>query len=160
MLFGFNRSLLLALVCIASCSTAAIAQCKINLKIGASLPVKCLPTEDEDKPRVATAPAQSRPFIKRVVGGIKYMIAYDDETHRIKFIHTVDRAFQTKNGLRVGYQIKVSRKQITGGCCGWYTFAGSTPDGWDIIISPENLDDWREGETRTVAIGAFKKGGN
>ncbi|HEX5082075.1 MAG TPA: hypothetical protein VFY40_08515 [Blastocatellia bacterium] len=164
--FGFNKSLLLVWVCIAACSTATIAQCKITLKIGARLSVKCLPTEDEDHPRIATAPAQSRPFIERVVGGVKYIVAFDEETHRIKFIHTVDRAFRTKNGLRVGYQIRVSRKQITGGCCGWYTLAGQTLDGWDIIIARKNilddegLNDWKEGEIRTVTIGAFIKGGN
>jgi hypothetical protein len=160
MLFRFNKSLLLALVCIAACSTASIAQCNIRLKIGARLPVKCLPTEDEGDKRVATHPSQFRPFIERVVGGVKYTIAFDDETHHIKYVHTIDRAFRTAKGLRIGSQIKASLKQITGGYGGWYTFAGRTPDGWDIIIADGALNDWKEGETRTVTVGGFKKGGN
>jgi len=160
MLFRFNKSLLLAVVCIAAYSAAAIAQCNIKLKIGARLPVKCLPTEDEDEKRIATHPSQSRPFIERMVGGVKYIIAFDEETHRIKFIHTIDRAFRTANGLRPGSEIKVPLKQITGGYGGWYTFAGRAPDGWDIIIDDLSLNDWKEGETRTVIIVGFKKGGN
>jgi hypothetical protein len=160
MLFRFNKSLLLAMVCIAVYSAAAIAQCNIKLKIGARLPIKCLPTEDEGDKHVATHPSQFRPFIERVVGGVKYTIAFDEETHHIKYIHTIDRAFRTANGLRIGSQIKVSLKQITGGDGGWYTFAGRTPDGWDIIIASGALDDRKEGETRTVIVGGFKKGGN
>jgi hypothetical protein len=159
MLSGFNKSLLLALVCIAACSVAAIAQCDIKLKIGAKLPVKCLPTEDEGDKYVATSPSQFRPSVARVIGGVKYTIAFDEETHHIKYIHTIDRAFRTKNGLRVGAQIKVSLNQITGGYGGWYTFAGRAPDGWDIIIGSGTLDDWKEGETRMVTVGGFKKGG-
>src|SRR5215831_12840125 len=75
-----------------------LAQCNIKLKIGARLPVKCLPTEDEGDKLVATHPSQSRPFIDRVVGGVKYTIAFDEETHHIKYIHTIDRAFRTANG--------------------------------------------------------------
>ena len=92
---------------------------------------------------------------------MKYTIAFDEETHHIKYIHTSDSAFRTANRLRIGTQIKVTQKQITGGYGGWYTFAGRTPDGWDIIVEDiALLNDWKEGETRSVTIGGFKKGGN
>ncbi len=154
------KSLLLASACLAAFSTVTVAQCNIKLRIGARVPVKCLPTGDEDNKYVATHPSQFRPFIERAIASVKYTIAFDEETHHIKYIHTSDRTFRTANGLRIGSQIKVSLKQITGGDGGWYTFAGRTSDGWDIIIAAEPLNDWKEGETRMVIIGGFKKGGN
>jgi opacity protein-like surface antigen len=154
------KSLLLVSVCIAAFSTATAAQCNIKLRIGAKVPVKCLPTEDDETRYVATHPSTFRPFIERVVAGVTYTIAFDEDTHQIKYIHTIDRAFRTSNGLRIGSHIRVSAKQITGGYGGWYTFAGRTPDGWDIIIADEPLNDWKEGETRMVTVGGFKKGGN
>lgn len=155
------KSLLFVLICTVAFSTATVAQCKIHLRIGAKVPAKCLPSEDEDTRYVATHPSQSRPFIERIVAGVKYTIAFDEETHHIKYIHTSDRAFRTANRLRIGSQIKVTRKHITGGYGGWYTFAGRTPDGWDIIVADEaSLNDWKDGETRSVTIGGFKKGGN
>jgi hypothetical protein len=160
MFLTFMKSLLLALFCLAAFATASVAQCNLKLRIGAQVPVKCLPTGDEDNKYVATHPSQFRPAIERVVGRVKYTIAFDDDTHHIKYIHTSDRAFRTANGLRIGSQIKVSLKQITGGDGGWYTFAGRTSDGWDVIIADQPLNDWKEGETRMVTVGGFKKGGN
>ena len=152
------RALLLVLICIVALSPVAVAQSKLSLRVGAKIPTKYLPSEDEDTNYVATHPSQFRPFIERTIAGVKYTIAFDEDTHRIKYIHTTDRAFRTAHGLRVGSQITVARKQITGGFGGWYTCAGRTSEGWDIIVA--DLSDWKEGATRMVVIGGFKKGGN
>lgn len=155
------KSLVFVLMCTVAFSTATVAQCKIHLRIGAKVPVKCLPSQGEDTRYVATHPSQSRPFIERIVAGVNYTIAFDEETHHIKYIHTIDRAFRAPHRLRIGSQIKVTRKQITGGYGGWYTFAGRTQDGWDIIVADiASFKDWKEGEMRLVTIGGFKKGGN
>ncbi len=158
MLLRLMKFLLFVLISSVAFSTATVAQCKLHLRIGAKVPVKCLP--DGETRYVATHPSQFRPFIERIVAGVNYTIAFDEENQHIKYIHTIDRAFRTANRLRFGSQIKITRKQITGGY-GWYTFAGRTPDGWDIIVADiASLNDWKEGEKRSVTIGGFKKGDN
>lgn len=154
------KSLFLATIFGVMLSGTAVAQCKLQLKIGAKISAKCLPNKDEALDRVATAPSQSRPFIKLKIAGVQYTVAFDEETRRIKYIHTSDRTFRTVNGLQAGSQIKVTQEQLTDGFGGWYTFAGQTPDGWDVIVGTDLLNDWKKGEVRTLTIGGFKKGGN
>ena len=154
------KQMILAAMCIAILSTGTDGECKLNLKLGAKIPANCLALEGEELKLLATHPGQLRPFIERIVRKVKYAIAYDEKTHRIKYIHTVDQAFRTANGLHVGSQIKVTREQVSGGFGGWYTFGGRTSDGWDIIIPDVDSDDWESDEIRTVMVSGFKKGGN
>jgi hypothetical protein len=143
------------------------AQANIKLKIGTKLPRKYLPKEDEQGKQIATHPSQFRPFIEKTVGQIKYLIAYDDKTYKIKYLETRDKRFKTGNGLQVGSKIEVTRDTLTiyGG---WYIFAAPTPDGWRPIVGPElpmnenekSLREMAVGEKRTVTIWAFTKGGN
>ena len=155
------KFLLVATLCLCMLSFTTAADCKLNLKIGARIPVNCLPGQDEESQLIATHPSQLRPYIKRTVSGIEYIVAYDEDTRRIKYIQTNDKAFRSTNGLQVGAEIKVSEEQVSGGCCGWYTFGGRTPDGWDIIIADDVVvSPWQKGEIRIVMISGFKKGGN
>ncbi|MFN0109256.1 MAG: hypothetical protein ACKVZH_10425 [Blastocatellia bacterium] len=162
----YLKSLFLVVFGITALSSTVSAQCKFDLKIGAKIPAKCLPKKSEERKYIATHPSQLRPFIEQKVDGVKYTVAFDEETRRIKYIHTVDRAFRTVNGLQVLSRIEVTKEQITGGFGGWYTFAGQTPDGWDIIVaspllpSDEKKSDWKKDEVKTMTIAGFKKGGN
>jgi hypothetical protein len=63
--------------------------------------------------------------------------------------------------LHVGSNIGVTREQVHS-FGGWYTFAGTTPDGWQIISTKDesSLGEWKVGETKTITIGGFSKGGN
>lgn len=153
------KLLIIVTLWIVMLSTITAAQCKLSPKLGAKIPAKCLPQEDDGQPRIAIAASDSRPFIQGIFRSVRYIVAYDEDTRRIKYIQTLDRVFRTANGLHVGSQIKVTQDQISGGCCGWYTFAGRTPDGWDIIIPNVDANDWKAGETRTVVIAGFKKSG-
>lgn len=156
----FTRSVILVAICVVLLSATGFAQCKVDLKIGSKIPAKCLPNKNKSRSYIATAPSQMRPSFELKIDGIKYTIAFDEETRKIKFIHTLDRAFRTVNGLQPGSQVKVTQEQLSGGFGGWYTFAGQTPDGWDIIVGTPSTDDWKEKETKTLIIGGFKKGGN
>jgi hypothetical protein len=155
------KVLFLTLICAVTLATIVVAQSDLKLKIGAKLPHKYLPREDEEERRIATNTSQSRPFIEKAIAGVKYTIAYDEQTRKIRYIHTLDRAFRTKNGLHVGSNIEVTREEIHS-FGGWYTFAGTTPDGWQIISAKDesSLGEWKEGETKTITIGGFSKGGN
>lgn len=147
------------IVCLVSISSIAVAQSDIKLKIGAKLPRRYV-LESEGH-LMATHPSQLRPFVEKTIARVKYAIAFDQDNRQIRYIHTVDRAFRTANGLRVGSQIKVTRKQIHS-VGGWYTFAGTTPDGWQIISAQDeaSLGEWKESERKTISIGGFSKGGN
>jgi len=155
------KVLFVSLICSVAFATTVVAQSDIKLKIGAKLPYKYLPREDKEERRIATHPSQSRPFIENTIAGVKYTIAFDEETRKIRYIHTMDRAFRTTNGLHVGSKIEVTQEQIHS-FGGWYTFAGTTPDGWQIISAKDeaSLGEWKEGQTKTIIIGGFSKGGN
>jgi hypothetical protein len=155
------KVLFLSLICTVAFVTTVAAQSDITLKIGAKLPKVYLPREDEEERRIAIHPSESRPFIEKVIDGVKYTIAFDEETRKIRYIHTMDRDFRTKNGLCIGAKIEVTREQIHS-FGGWYTFAGTTPDGWQIISAEdeEALGEWKEGKAKTITIGGFSKSGN
>jgi hypothetical protein len=145
-------------VCVVALTSVGVAQSDIKLKIGAKLPRQYVL---EFAGQIATHPSQFRPFIKETIAHVKYTIAFDEENRKIRYIHTVDRAFRTANGLHVGSEIKVTRKQLHS-FGDWYTFAGTTPDGWQIISAETeaSLGEWKESERKTVTIGGFSKGGN
>ncbi|MBK8464469.1 MAG: hypothetical protein IPL32_01435 [Chloracidobacterium sp.] len=155
------KVLFLSLICLVAFTAAVVAQSDLKLKIGAKIPYQYLPTEDETAPYIATHPSQFRPFIKKTIAGVTYTVAYDEESRKIRYIHTIDRTFRTKSGLSVGSKIVVTQKQVYS-FGGWYTFAGKTSDGWQIISAEDetSLGEWKQGETKTITIGGFSKGGN
>ena len=92
------KILLLVLICVGSFSFPIFAQVNLHLKIGARIPIRYLPSEDEEGKYIATHPSQFRPYIEKMVDGVRYIIAYDGETRKIKYIQTTDRSFRTKKG--------------------------------------------------------------
>ena len=143
-------------VCLIALASVAVAQSDIKLKVGAKLPRKYVL---ESEGQMATHPSQFRPFIKKTIARVQYTIAFDEENRKIRYIHTLDRAFRTANGLHVGSKIQVSQKQLNS-FGGWYTFAGTTPDGWQIISAETaaSLGEWKENERKMITIGGFSKG--
>lgn len=154
-----------AFVVLALClfSFASVPQGKIKLEVGAKLNRKYIPKKVTEY--TATHPSQMRPFIKRTVDGVEYIIAYDEKSREIKYIHTTDKNFRTEGGLRVGSEIPLKREQlvvfpsweirapITSG--GWYPVVGDDlPIGYDVVGA------LKDGETKMVTIIGFSKGGN
>lgn len=152
------QRLLLFFICLITSATVAGGQTNFKLKIGAKLPRK---DAAESNSLIATHPSQTRPFIQKTICGVKYIIAFEEETRKIRFIHTLDRNFRTTMGLRVGSQLTVTRAQITI-YPSWYILAPGTPDGWQPIVigDEELLGKLKDGEGVTVTIGGFIKGGN
>lgn len=85
-------------------------QTAIKLEIGTKLNRKYIPKKATKL--IATHPSQLRPFIERTIDGVKYVIAYDEKTREIKYIHTTDKKFRTVDGLRVLGELSLKREQL------------------------------------------------
>ena len=101
---------------------------EIKLEIGSVLPTTYVPQKNRNL--YMTHSSQFRPYIERKVGGIKYIIAYEEETREIKYISTYDKRFKTSGGLMVGEYIDVQGDQV------------SSYPGWEIR-GPDGEDGWR-----------------
>ena len=80
-----------------------------------------------------THSAQLDPCVELQVEGIKYQIAYREQTHRVSYLRTSDNKFRTTDGLKVGDSIPVSPKSVRA-FPGWEIHAPKTPDGWSPIV--------------------------
>jgi hypothetical protein len=85
-----------------------------------------------------TSSAQIDPCVDLVVDGIKYQIAYREETHRVTYVYTSDEKFRTIDGLKVGGSIPVSRETVRGQP-GWQSYAATTRDGWCPVVGYDGL---------------------
>ncbi|HEY5839614.1 MAG TPA: hypothetical protein VIT19_11305 [Pyrinomonadaceae bacterium] len=136
----------------------------IKLEIGAKLDRQYIPKKIAEE--IVTSSAQTRPFIKQSVGGVEYIIAFDAKTREIKYLHTTDENFRSKNGLRVGSEIALTRQQLIV-IPSWEIRAPITSDGWYPVVGwdivPLDFDlvgSFKGNETRMVSIDGFSKGGN
>ena len=85
-----------------------------------------------------TRSAQLDPCVQRKFDGIKYTIAYSEETHRVTYVYTDDETFRTTDGLKVGDSIPVSKETVAGEP-GWQSYAPATPDGWLPVVGTDGL---------------------
>jgi hypothetical protein len=142
---------------------AFVPRDKIKLDVGAKLNRKYLPKKVNEQ--IATHPNQLRSFIRRKIAGVQYLIAYDEKSREIRYIHTTDKNFHTAGGLKVGSEIPLRQEQLTVhpsweirapiSSDGWYPVVGDNlPIGYDLVGSFKN------GETKMVTIVGFSKGGN
>jgi hypothetical protein len=144
-------------------SFAFVPQAKIKLEIGAKLNRKYIPKRVTEQ--IATHPSQLRPFIKRTVDGVEYIIAYDEKNREIRYIHTTDKSFRTVSGLQVGSETPLKREQLKV-YPSWEIRAPRAADGWypvvgvDLPIGYDLVGAFKDGETKMVTITGFSKGGN
>jgi len=144
-------------------SFAFVPQGKIKLEVGVKLNRKYIPKKATEQ--IATHPSQFRPFIKRTVDGVEYIIAYDEKNREIRYIHTTDKKFRTASGLRVGSEIPLKREQLEV-YPSWEIRAPITSDGWcpvvgvDLPIGYNLVGAFKVGETKMVTITGFSKGSN
>lgn len=138
-------------------------QTGIKLEIGAKLSRKLLPKVVTEE--LMTHSGQTRPYIKRTIKDVEYLIAYDEKTREITYIHTSDKNFRTADGLRVMSEIPVKRDQLQA-FPGWAIWAPMTSDGWypvleaDVSTIPDFIGGFKDDETKMVTIAGFAKGGN
>ena len=154
----------LALFTVLLVGFAVPPQADIKLQVGAKLGRKYIPKKITQV--ILTHPAQTRPFIERSIGGIKYIIAFDSKTREIKYIETTDPNFRTANGLRVLGEIPLTRDQLQV-IPYWEIRAPITPDGWYPVLAYDSqmfgfdlVGSFKGNETRALTIFGFSKGGN
>src|SRR5262245_7707360 len=111
---------------------------------------------------------QWRPYIKRKVNGIEFTIAFSESSRKIVYVNTEDEKFKTQSGLRIGDWIEIKKedfyvipqREIRG---------PATLDGWEPVVGydveaidrkPNLVDKLQPGETITLRILRFSKGGN
>jgi hypothetical protein len=104
---------------------------ELKLEIGSVLPARYVPKKNRGL--YMTHSAQFRPFVKRKVGGIEYIIAYREESREIKYLSTYDKRFQTSGGLRVGNYVEVQGSQVEV-YPGWEIRGPEGEDGWQPLI--------------------------
>lgn len=124
---------------------------------------------DREPKLCMTHPAQMDPCVEQVFDGVKYQIAYSNETRRVSYLYTDDENFRTVDGLKVGDLIPVS-PQIVHALPGWQIHAQTTRDGWRPIMGYDlpqiklndgtvldlaNKEDMKRG---TAVILGFSKG--
>jgi hypothetical protein len=139
-------------------------QSDIKLEIGAKLPRKYIPRKITQQ--IATSPSQGRPYVRKTIADVDYIIAFNEESREIRYIQTYDKDFRTVNGLQVGSEITFTREQLDI-FPSWEIRAPATPDGWypvvahDIpMLGGDFVDKLKDGEPATMTIGSFSKGDN
>lgn len=157
------KVLFLFLACFLIFNFSVVAQSDIKLEIGAKLSRKYVSLS---KSYMLTAANQTRPFIETTIYDVEYLIAFDQKTRKIKYIHTIDDNFRTANGLTVDSKITFTREELIIFPY-WEVRAPATPDGWFPVIaddaSPFGIDfitKLKKGEKATTEISGFSKGSN
>jgi hypothetical protein len=120
------------------------------------------PRQSKGKPRpltglIATSPSQFDPYIRRKIDGIEYLIAYDSKTRKITFIHTIDKNFRTKDGLKLGDCVQYKEDQVHK-IRGWYVYGPESDDGWRPVLGVDFLETERaNGKPSCWTISGFSK---
>lgn len=110
-------------------ATFARAQSGVKLEVGAKVPRKYV---GDGSSLLATSASQLRPYIKKTIHKVDYLIAYEKGTRKISYIFT-DDDFRNSEGMRVGNEITVLWKQIE--ILGYFQLRGPAgKDGWQPVI--------------------------
>ena len=142
--------------------TVVEAQSDIKLAIDAKLPRKYV---GDGSRLTTTAAAQLRPYIDVTIGKVDYLIAYEKETRKIKYIYTDDDDFRSSEGLKVDDEITVLWKDID--ILGYFQLrAQAGRDGWQPVIAGftafegKYLENLEKAGKITTEIDGFAKGYN
>ncbi len=143
---------------------APVQKSNLRLEIGAKLKRNDVPKRTSEY--TMTHSAQMRPFIRKIVDGVEYIVAYDSKSREIKYIHTKDKKFRTTSGLRVGANMNApARQRIVYPC--WEIRVPMTEDGWYPVLGHDSRCATSSGLPRldvspedSVEVIGFSKGGN
>jgi hypothetical protein len=103
-----------------------------QLELGAEVKQEFI-QEKKTKELYMTHPSQLRPFIRQEIDGVGYVIAYDEESRKVKYITTNDKDFTTDEGLRVGNFIELTKDEIIA-YPGWEIRGPANKDGWHPVV--------------------------
>ena len=104
-------------------------------------------------------PAYSHPYLSDVIEGVEYLIAYNQKTHEITYVHTSDRNFKTQEGLQFGDCIDWTESKSPENAA-WELRAPVNRDGWYPVLSIESYSHRvRLGTNEWMVVTGFSKGG-
>jgi hypothetical protein len=106
-------------------------QSNFVLKVGAKLEKKYIPKKKFNF--YMTHSSQLRPFIKRKIDNVKYVIAFDEKSREIKYISTHDKHFTSIDGLKVDDYLEFSIEDAYI-YPGWEIRASALKDDWIPLI--------------------------
>lgn len=157
------KSILLHLFLFTSVTSIAVrAQNEIKLEINSKLPAKYA---KESKGLTFTAASQMFPFVEITIREVDYVIAFDRESRKIKYIFTDDEDFQSDNGLRVDQEITFKWAEID--VLGYFQLRGpKDKNGWQPVIGGSSafdgdfLERVEKAGQLTTEIDGFAKGYN
>ena len=163
------RSILLVMILILP--VAPIQNSAGLLQLGSKLKKKDIPTKSSDL--YMTHPSQLRPYVKRIIDGVEYVIAYARKNREIRYVTTRDKNFKTMSGLKVGAYLETSREGIVS-YPGWEIRAPITSDGWypvvgfngDVTVVKDSggqlikCEDMEAGQKMKLRVIGFSRGGN
>lgn len=145
-------------------------------EIGSKLSAKDVPKKRNPN-HFMTHSAQFRPYIKKQIDDVEYLIAYDEKTREVRYLYTDDSDFKNAKGLKVGDYIEVKGREVVA-YPGWEVRGPEDDNGWHPLIGfdseltvlrgridaklklPPIQYHLPDGETENVRIIAFVKGGN
>jgi hypothetical protein len=119
----------------------------LKLEPGSVLPVKSVPKKN--RKMYMTHSAQFRPFIERDVAGIRYVIAYDEQSRVITYISTEDKLFKSADGLRVGGYVEVNNTAVEV-YPGWEIRGAEDKEGWQPLIGFDSKMTVLDGDKETI----------
>ncbi len=144
-------------------------------EIGSKLSAKDVPKKNVR--HFMTHSAQFRPYIKKQIDDVEYLIAYDEKTREVRYLCTDDPDFKNAKGLKVGDYIEVTGREVVA-YSGWEVRGPKDENGWHPLIGfdseltvlrgsidaklklPPSQYQLPDGETENVRIMAFVKGSN
>ena len=103
-----------------------------QLELGAEVKPEFI-QEKKTKELYMTHPSQLRPFIRQEIDGVSYVIAYEEESRKVKYITTNDKDFTTDEGLQVGNFIELTKGEIIA-YPGWEIRGPANKDGWHPVV--------------------------
>jgi hypothetical protein len=137
----------------------------IRLEIDAILNSKYIPKRSPGL--IVTGSGSVRPYILVRLENIEYTMAYDEKTHKIKYIFTRDPNFSNKDGWQTGTYVDVTEDEVarTMHCDAFYL--KGTSDGWHPVLGFDQAasrgipnDAFKNSKTLHVVVNGFEKGGN
>jgi hypothetical protein len=154
--------LCLLIVFLLTTSISVGAQSGIRLEINSRLPAKYA-----KKPRglTLTAASQLFPYVEESIKEVEYLIAFDQDTRKIKYIYTDDKDFKSSNGTKVGQEITLKWDDID--VLAYFQLRGpADKDGWQPVVAGTSafegdfLERVRNAGKLITEIDGFAKGYN
>lgn len=122
-------------------------------ELGARLPDAITHATTEPM-RCLTAEAHFDPCAVQTLRGVRYVLAWDQDTFQLVYLFTDDAAFRSQSNLAVGGQLRLVRSRLLS-FKNWQIDPRSVSAGWFPVVAPLDQPSLvgQEDETNALIIG-------